>query len=196
MPPRMPNPYLLIMCEGSADVPYMRALCAYMRTSPKLSFPYSPRIDHANGGSQWRVAQAAASKLKQIGDKNSRSLVLIDADRGALSSSEKEKAQYTVQKLPTRFGKVEILFVEPCFEGFILSLCGQQIANLNSQTCKKRLAVQCAQIGANAMFHQTLVSLFQKSTFRDDNNTLNHILEWLKKPLVNNAAFSIPILTL
>lgn len=179
MPP-IKIPHMLIMCEGSADVPYMRALCASMLSIPALSFPYSPKIDHANGGSQWRVVETAANRLRLVRDKKSRALVLIDADRGLSATPERDKAIKIAQTFPSRYGAIDILFTIPCFEGFILNLCGQSTSTYDASTCKKKLAEQCNLIGGNVMFHNTLMPLFNTDILTGGNEAVSSILAWLR----------------
>lgn len=169
------------MCEGSADVPYMQALCKHMTTTPTLSFSTLPRIDHATGGAQWKIVEAAANKLRSISEKSSRSLVIIDSDRGNAASSETERAKAIAEKFPPRFGVIKIVFVEPCFEGFILSICGCKVAVEDSLECKKQLEKYRLRMGVNVFSHETLLPLFRGLCTVKVNFQLAEILAWLRK---------------
>jgi len=179
---RFPAPYRLIMCEGIKDKPYMQALCLVLFSFPQSSWSLKPNIDHAYGGAQWKIVTTASQKLQSINDKRSRALVIIDSDRGIENKNERIKAETLANRFPAKYGRIELLYLAPCLEGFVLSLNGKcAFENATSLQCKQGLAELCEQLRIQPGLPSSMVRLFPFTAlnFVPHHPNMFRILQWL-----------------
>lgn len=132
---RTPNPTkgmpgkrsILLFGEGKTEWVFLSHLCQLYRSAAVVT-----KVDHGQGGSPRTVVEAAI-KARSLGDYD-KVLILLDADRDASDIADDWVTRH----------RLEIHFSEPCIEGLLLEILGdQEVTKLrkgskSSERCKSR----------------------------------------------------------